>query len=359
MKNKKLVLFFILCLFLLLASAPFLAGCETPDVDEEVPDEEAPEEEEEEVAPTPEEPTVIKALTWLPVDFIAAEHAHLFAEEIEQRSDGQLIIDIIGAGDVIPTEEQIFALKEGRIDMIFSCGDDISQGTPMGFAMVLTGMDPWEEREAGIWDFYREVFARDTNSYYLGSLMHPMWWLLFTNEEAQSPADLEGQKIRCGATFFEAVRESGAEPVSMPMMDIYTGMERGMIDGFVFPPCGWTQFGWHEVTDYWVGPRLVRGQNSTPLINMDVWNSLTEEEQDLLTQTVIDMEDEMYDLHHWIWSGEEHGEESILDAGVEHIEWTEEENEEFQEIWRNALWDYVEEQVDPDDFARFEELVGR
>ena len=360
MKNKRLFIGSSICLILVLAVFFLMTGCApAPAADPAPPAEADPAPTPaEDPPPPPAEPTVIKAVTFLPVGFIATEHAHRYVEEIEQRSNGQLIIDIIGAGDVIPTEEQIFAVKEGRIDMIFSCGDDISQASPMGFAMILTGMDVWEEREAGIWDFYREIFARDCNAYYLGSLQHPMWWNLFTNVEAKSPDDIKGLKIRCGATHFGSVAAVGAEPISTPMMEIYTAMERGMIDGFVFPPCGWTQFGWHEVTDYWVGPRLVRGQNSTPLINLDVWNSLTQEEQDLLTQTVIDIEQDMFDLHWWIWTGDEYGEESILNAGVQHIKWSDEDSEMFQEAWKNALWDYVEDQVRPDDFARFKELVG-
>jgi len=314
-----------------------------------------------EAAPPPPkaEPTVIKAVSFLPVDFIDSVHAKKYAEQVKLRSGGQLIIDIVGDGEVIPTEDQIFAVKEGRIDMIFSCGDDISQGSPVGFAMALTGpMKPWEEREAGIWDFYREILARDCNVYWLGSLMHPQWWDLFTNVRAEHPEDLKGLKIRCGATHFGSVEAVGAVPVSTTMMEIYTAMERGIVDGFVFPPAGWTEFGWQEVTKYWVGPQIVRMQNSCPLINLDVWNSLTKQEQDLLTQTVIDMEEDMYALHWWIWTGEEYGEASIVNAGVERIEWTAEENKWFQETWKNALWDYVEKQMKPDDFARFEKLVG-
>jgi len=301
---------------------------------------------------------VIKAITWLPVDFASCFHATKYAEQVKLRSNGQLIIDIIGNGEIIPTEEQIFAIGEGRIDMIFSCGDDISQGSPIGFAMVLTDMSQQEERERGIWDFYREIFARDTNTYWVGDLIAPQWWNIWSNVEAKSPDELKGLKIRAGATHFGSLEAIGAIPVSTPMMEIYTAMERGIVDAFVFPPCGWTQFGWQEVTKYWIGPRVVRSQNGCALINLDVWNSLTKAEQDLLTQTVIDMEEDMWALHWWIWTGEEYGEASVINAGVKHIEWTEEENKWFQDTWMEALWDYVEKQVSPDDFARFEKLVG-
>lgn len=349
---KKLL---VILLALTLVALPFMGACAPEEV---APPPPPPGDGEEAPPPPPPEPTVIKAVSWLPVDFIASAHALRYAEQVELRSNGQLIIDIIGDGEIIPTEEQIFAIKEGRIDMIFSCGDDISQGSPVGFAMVLTGMKPWEEREAGIWDFYREILARDCNVYWLGSLMHPQWWDIFTNVEVKSPDDLKGLQIRAGATHFGSLEAIGAIPVTTGMMEIFTAMERHTIDGFVFPPCGWTQFGWQDVTKYWVGPQVVRSQNSCPLINLDVWNSLTKAEQDLLTQTVIDMEEDMWALHWWIWTGEEYGEASIINAGVERIEWTEEENKWFQEAWMEALWDYVEEQMNPDDFARFEGLVG-
>jgi TRAP-type C4-dicarboxylate transport system substrate-binding protein len=344
MKNKIL----LVLLALTLVALPLWAACAPEEVTPPPP-----------TSPAKPEPTVIKAISWLPVDFVYSDTLLLYAEQVKLRSNGQLIIDVIGDGEVIPTEEQIFAVKEGRIDMIFSCGDDISQAWPLGFAMVLTGMKPWEEREAGIWDFYRETLARDCNVYWLGQLMAPMWWNLFTNVRAEHPEDLKGLKIRCGATFFGSVEAIGAVPVSTAMSEIYTAMERGMVDGFVFPPSGWTQFGWQEVTKYWVGPRLLASQNCTPLINLDKWNSLTKEEQNLLTQTVIDMEKVVWAYTWWEWAGDEYGEGAIVNAGVERIEWTDEENKSFQETWREALWDYVEGQVKPDDFARFEKLVGR
>jgi TRAP-type transport system periplasmic protein len=345
--KKKLLLVMLTSVFVLGLLA---AGC-TPSAP---PDETGP------VQPSPEpEPTkVLTALCWLPADMIYGKHMFMYKDWVENYSDGRLVIDVKGNGEVIPTEEQIFAVGKGTIDMIFSCGDDISQGSPVGYSMVLTDMKPWEERERGIWDFYNETLGRDCNVHYLGQLMAPQWWDLFTNVKTDTPDDLKGLKIRSGATHFGSVEAVGAIPVTTPMGDIYTAMERGIVDGFVFPPIGWTQWGWQDVTKYWVGPRLVEGQNSTPLINLDVWNSLTKQEQDWLTQPIIDHEDEIYGFHYWCWAGDVYGEEAIVNAGVERIEWTDEENKWVQDTWSEALWDYVEGQMNSDDFARFEELVG-
>jgi len=305
-------------------------------------------------------PRVLSAVGLIPVDNINMKHMWQYKEWVEAASNGQLIIDIKGNGEVIPTEEQIFALSKGRIDMIFSMGDDISQMTPLGSAMVLTDMPPWEEREKGIWDFYREIIARDCNAYWLGPLYSAQFFTLTTNVKAMGPNDLKGKKIRAGSSFFNSVKAVGAVPVSVPMMEIYTAMERGTIDGFVMVPVGYTQFGWHEVSKYWVGPPLLEGSTpSCPLINMDVWKSLSKKEQMWLTQPIVDHLEEMYGFHFWLYNGQKYGTGAMLDAGVARIEWSEKDNQWFKETWQNAMWDYVKKNMADDDFKRFSSLVGR
>ena len=306
-----------------------------------------------------DKPRVLSAVGLIPVDNINMAHMWKYKEWVECASNGQLIIDIKGNGEVIPTEEQIFALSKGRIDMIFSMGDDISQMTPLGSAMVLTDMPPWEEKKKGIWDFYREIIARDCNAYWLGPLYTAQFFTLTTNIKAMSPADLKGKKIRTGASFFDSVKAVGAIPVGVPMMEIYTAMERGTIDGFVMVPVGYTQFGWHEVTKYWVGPPLLEGSTpSCPLINKDVWDSLSDKEKKWLTQPIIDHLEDIYSYHYWLYRGDKYGTGAMLDAGVERIEWSEKDNEWFKNTWREALWGYVKQNMKPEDFKRFSDLVG-
>ncbi|WP_300459154.1 TRAP transporter substrate-binding protein DctP [Desulfobacula sp.] len=306
-----------------------------------------------------DKPRVLSAVGLIPVDNINMKHIWQYKEWVENASKGQLIIDIKGAGEVIPSEEQIFALSKGRIDMIFSMGDDISQMTPLGSAMVLTGMPPWEEKEKGVWDFYREIIKRDCNAYWVGPLYTAQFLTLTTNVKAKSPGDLKGKKIRTGASYFDSVKAVGAIPVSVSLMEIYTAMERNTIDGFTMVPVGYTQFGWHEVSKYWVGPKLLEGSTpSCPLINQDVWESLSPQEQKWLTQPIIDHLEEIYAYHFWLYNGQKYGTGAMLTSGIERIEWSEKDNEAFKKTWDDALWGYVQKNMNPEDFNRFSKLVG-
>jgi len=286
-------------------------------------------------------------------------NARKYSDWVRMYSGGQLNIDIVGAFDVIPTSEQIFAVGKGAIDISFNFGDDISQGCALGLGMSQTNMTPWEERESGIWDFYREVLAQETNTYWLGHHVAPQWWVLTSNVPFKNPGDMKGKKIRAGATHFAAVTALGAVPVKTSVGDIYTSMERGVVDAFIYPSSGWAQWGWADVTKYICGPRILWGQNSAPLINLDVWKSLTKEQQNWLTQPMLDYELDMYGFMYWVFDGDIYGEEAIVNAGVQRIEWTKAENEWFEKTWRDASWKYALGEMKPDIAKRFAELVGR
>lgn len=304
-------------------------------------------------------PRVLEAVGQMGGDFIAAAGYQMHADAVADYSNGQLTIEIMGAGEVIPSGEQIHALQEGLIDVLYTSGDGIAAAVPLGRAMGLTNMTPWEEREAGIWDFYRQVLADQANAYWLGHHCAPQWWVLASNVPAKNPGELKGLKIRCGPSWFGAVEAIDAVPLSVPFGEIYTSMERGVVDAFLFPPSGWLQFGWAEVTDYVVGPEILHGQNSCPLVNLDVWNSLSKEEQKWLTQPFIDYERQWYDFWYEVFGGPEYGAEAMKNAGLEFIEWSDADSKQFQKTFFDETWKYATGQMSPEVVAKFAKLIGR
>ncbi|NYS62105.1 TRAP transporter substrate-binding protein [Vreelandella salicampi] len=69
--------------------------------------------------------------------------------------------------------------------------------------------------------------------------------------DVQVPADLEGLRIRRPtAVAGEMLENMGANPVGMPAPDIYTSMQRGVIDGLSFPWEGLKGFRINELVEY-------------------------------------------------------------------------------------------------------------
>ena len=69
--------------------------------------------------------------------------------------------------------------------------------------------------------------------------------------DVQTPADLEGLRIRRPtAVAGQMLENMGASPVGMPAPDIYTAMQRGVIDGLSFPWEGLKGFRINELVNY-------------------------------------------------------------------------------------------------------------
>ncbi|WP_447956737.1 TRAP transporter substrate-binding protein [Vreelandella sp. EE7] len=69
--------------------------------------------------------------------------------------------------------------------------------------------------------------------------------------DVQTPADLEGLRIRRPtAVAGQMLENMGASPVGMPAPDIYTSMQRGVIDGLSFPWEGLAGFRINELVSY-------------------------------------------------------------------------------------------------------------
>jgi TRAP-type C4-dicarboxylate transport system substrate-binding protein len=112
---------------------------------------------------------------------------------------------------------------------------------------------------------------------------------ILTTKPVRSVDDLKGMKIRALGTFADWVAKLGASPVNVPMTEIYMALKLGTIDG----AC--TGFDVHydqkhdEVGKYIVGtPRASFAEPLHILINLELWNSLSEELRTILTLTARD-----------------------------------------------------------------------
>ncbi len=116
-----------------------------------------------------------------------------------------------------------------------------------------------------------------------------MWFHLFTNKPVKRPTEMAGQKIRTSATYEPFVKALGAVPVTLPGGEVYTALERGTVDGYAWCVLGNINFGWPEVCKYILEPRIYE-MNVEGLINLDTWNKLPKNLQDLIMKIQIQNE---------------------------------------------------------------------
>jgi TRAP-type C4-dicarboxylate transport system substrate-binding protein len=86
--------------------------------------------------------------------------------------------------------------------------------------------------------------------------------------------DLKGLKIRATAGgALQWLKAAGAAPLTMPPFDIYTNVEKGVIDGWTIDLIGAEGFKIYEVTDYYTLPYYYVN-TFWVVMNKSTWNSL-------------------------------------------------------------------------------------
>ena len=106
----------------------------------------------------------------------------------------------------------------------------------------------------------------------------------FSSRPLNSLGDFEGLKTRSHSTVLSDLLDGmGADAQFMAFADVYTGLERGVLDAAV--SCGTCGSGvrWYEVTDYLVGP-IVAIAVTWITMNKDVWESIPPDLQAIIKE---------------------------------------------------------------------------
>ncbi|MDB9822574.1 TRAP transporter substrate-binding protein DctP [Deltaproteobacteria bacterium] len=260
-----------------------------------------------------------------------------YIEEIQKEADqqypGEIEFIYKGGPEVVHSSEQVEACRKGVVSMLLAAPSYYSSVMPELDLLGLTSMKPWEQRETGLFEYLDELHNEKTNTHYLGQPGIGVPFQMHLSKPIESAEDLNGMKLRVSPTNNPFMKAVDGVPVVMPTSDIYTAMERGVVEGFVLPAYTAKDFGLVKVTDYLVFPGLYYPTNSW-LINLDTWNSLPEYLQDFLLEKA-----EEYEYLNFSRIAERHATEMefFRQEGVTIIELDSAEAEKLIKIAREAL----------------------
>ena len=86
--------------------------------------------------------------------------------------------------------------------------------------------------------------------------------------------DLNGLKIRALAGPTTAsIKALGAAPVTVTAPDLYSSLERGVLDGLVWAWAGVDSYKVYEILHYWTDQPIISGTTAM-IMNLNKWNSL-------------------------------------------------------------------------------------
>jgi TRAP-type C4-dicarboxylate transport system substrate-binding protein len=204
----------------------------------------------------------------------------LFVERVNRDGKGLVQINYIGGPKAMPPFETGNALKSGVIDIANSTGAFYTNVMPEADAWKLDERPMAELRKNGGYDYIAQLYAEKMNAIFLARHVDGNPFHLYLNKPITG-ADLTGLKLRITPVYRDFFQALGATVVQTAPGEVYTALERGVVDGYGWPITGIFDLGWQEKTKYRVDPGFYSAEVSI-LVNKSAWDKLSEAQRNVL-----------------------------------------------------------------------------
>ncbi len=204
-----------------------------------------------------------------------------FCERVKKLTNGQLEIEPLPVGTIVGYTETLDAVGAGILDGHHSGGPYFAGKEP---ALALTAdlngayenpyqAQMWFEYGGGL-ELTREIYAK-FNVFYVG----PIWWgveSVPSKKNLATGASFKGVKMRApeglGADIW---RRIGVGVVTLPGSEVFTALDRGVIDATDWGTLGMNQdLGYHKIAPFPLYPGFHSMPAAEIAVNMDKWNAL-------------------------------------------------------------------------------------
>ena len=279
---------------------------------------------------------------FFPPTHVQSKLADAWCKEVEKRTNGEVKVEyypgqtltkarqcydgvVSGLSDV---GMSVLGYTRGRFPLMEVC--DLPLGYPNGHVATALVNSVYEK--------FRPKELSDTMVMYLTA--HGPGLLHTKGKAVRKMEDLTGLKIRSHGTSAKVVKALGGTPVTMPMPETYQALQKGVVDGAVYPleaNKGW-KLG--EVIDYCT--KNISSSYTTTffvVMNKDKWNSLPPKIQ----QTIQEINTEWIAKHGEAWDESDEAGTAFLESLKR--EFIEQDAAEAQR-WREAVQPILKEYAD-------------
>ena len=214
-----------------------------------------------------------------------------FRPQVEERTNGKFIITITSFPELgLAGPDSLDLVDTGTLGFAEIYGGYIAGHLPAAEVALLYGLYPDHEVEFKVTQAIQpNIDAMYSEATGGGQVVFHLWvsggdQFFFCKEGITELADFEGRKTRShGAALSDWIEGMGAEAQFVAFAEVYTALERGILDCGVTVAFAAHAQRWYEVTDYMVGP-LSSQLLSNAIINKEVWDDLPADIQQILLE---------------------------------------------------------------------------
>jgi TRAP-type C4-dicarboxylate transport system substrate-binding protein len=206
---------------------------------------------------------------------------------VEEASGGSLRIRAIWGGALISSDQSLLELRHGVADIgsitpIYVRGGTHLLRTQAGF---YSGAKTFEQQVA----LYRCLaatspqYAHETEGLKILAIQGgTLPGILTRNRPIHSLDDLKGLRIRVPTELVRVMRDLGVDAVTSPMVEVYSALAKGVLDGVVAAPDPMKSLHFSEVVKYYTRLEVPRGAYPARAMGLRRWQSLSAAHREIL-----------------------------------------------------------------------------
>lgn len=270
--------------------------------------------------------------------------------KIKERTDGRVEVVLSPNSAVVPARETLEATSAGVID-----GDWTSASYFVGvepayglLGDLISGYDTPEQmmgfcRDGGGAELMQkaadEITGGEVKVVACGPYSREA---LASRVPIRTFEDLQGKKIRSPEGMASAVfQAAGASPVNIPFSEVFGALEKGIVDAAdASAYVNNDATGMQDVAPYPLYPGIHSMPNMQFTVNMEKWESLSEEDQNTLRDWWYEAQSAMRDEVHKL--DQELAARDDATDDIEVIDWSQESRNKMREVARGQWEAYAE-----------------
>jgi TRAP-type transport system periplasmic protein len=277
-----------------------------------------------------------------------------FIKKVHEKAGDKIKIKSIGGPEAVPPRDQPEAARRGSVDFVFVPSSYYTTMVPEATSLAYSRLTPLEEKKVGYFDFLSQLHEQ-AGLHYIGRTIWGTLFNIWLNAKIERPQELDKKMLRVGKSPTDFMKALGAIPVSLPIGDIFSAMERGMVNGFVLPADYVVQMRLYEVAKYGLKPGFWN-RDEVFIMNLKTWKGLPKEVQDAISKTQTELEADL------VKESENLLEESFKvcqQKGVQTIEFAPADAKGFLNKADEVAWESMKNKIKPENFSKLQKMLAK
>lgn len=274
--------------------------------------------------------------------FVIRQAFDKFVDKVNAEGRGLVKIGPVVSSEAVPSRQMPNALKSGVLDMIVVPPSYMDSLVPVMEGFNAAKIMPAEQRKNGAWDLINGLAEKNANAHLLAQYGNGVRFHIYTNKPVRTIDDLKGMRLGTSNTYRAFLAALHAQPIQVPVSEMYTAMDRGVLDGFVNVDSTVQALGWSEVVKYRIDPGFYDALIFVA-INDAKWKSMSSAQRAFLNKMGLYLEN---DINTSLANEDVAIGQKLAKAGkFKIVALPDAQAKRYSELAYKALWDGVEQRM--------------